>query len=143
MARIVVAGSRDVDSAAAYHLAQKLTRLGASTIIMRRGRETEPGPLEIGMAELARTAGWNIEWRVPAPGGRMEVFYRDVDMVSKADLVIAVFSRRRAMEGGTGHVVEKAIDHRVAAYAYTFDGTDLERIGEYDPDDTWSRALGD
>jgi hypothetical protein len=142
MARVVVAGSRDVGTDAAAHVLQMLMKLGGPTIIMRRGRETDPGPLEHDIAEMCRIAGFPIEWRVPAPGGRDEVYFRDMDMVTKADLVLAVFSPGRTMEGGTAHVVEKAIDLRVPAYAFTYNGK-LERVGEYDPDDTWSRVIKD
>jgi hypothetical protein len=141
MARIVVAGSRDADRHAAYFLMNMIEKIGAPTVIMRRGRETEPGPLEDEVAGECRAVGIPIEWRVPAPGGRDEVFFRDLDMVTKADLVLAVFSPDRAMTGGTAHVVEKAIDLRVPAYAFTFNHT-LDRVGEFDPDDTWSRVIG-
>lgn len=63
-------------------------------------------------------------------------------MVAGADLVIAVFPPTKPMEGGTGHVVEKAIDQRVPAYAYTFDDrTGFARVGEYDPENTWGQTL--
>jgi len=110
------------------------------TVIMRRGRETEPGPLEEAVAFQCRDYGIPIEWRVPAPGGRQEVFNRDMDMVTGADLVLAVFSPERAMSGGTAHVVEKAMDIRVPAYAFAYTGR-LERVGEFDPDDIWSKHI--
>lgn len=141
MARIVVAGSRDVDPHVAYILLNIIEKIPDPTVILRRGRETEPGPLESEIAAECRAVGIPIEWRVPAGGGREEVFFRDLDMVTKADLVLAVFSPERAMQGGTGHVVDKAIDLRVPAYAFTFAEGPLERLGEFDPDDTWSRVI--
>jgi hypothetical protein len=140
MARVVVAGSRDVDGHASLFVIALVEKIKDPTVIMRRGRQTEPGPLEETLAAECREIGVPIEWRIPAPGGRDEVFFRDLDMVTKADLVLAVFSPERAMEGGTAHVIEKAIDLRVPAYAFTFDGS-LERVGEFDPDETWSHLF--
>jgi|ERR1051326_2698724 hypothetical protein len=138
--RIAVGGSRDVDPRAAAAIIKFLLRLGHPTVLLRRGRETEPGPLESELAELARITGCPIEWHMPAPGGRDEVFFRDIDMVTSADLLLAVFSPEKSMEGGTAHLIEKAIDQRVPAYAFTFDNG-LHRVGEYDPDDTWAKFV--
>jgi len=141
MVRVVVAGSRDVDGGhAALFVIDMIERITDPTVIMRRGRETAPGPLEEAVAAECREVGIPIEWRVPAGGGREEVFYRDMDMVTKADLVLAVFSPERAMLGGTAHVVEKAMDIRVPAYAFTYNGQ-LERVGEFDPDNVWSALI--
>lgn len=141
MARVVIAASRNADPHAAYHLLDIIEKVDSPTVILRRGRETEPGPIEAEIASECRAMGVPIEWRVPAPGGRDEVYYRDLDMVTKADLVLAVFSPERTMEGGTAHVVEKAIDLRVPAYAFSYDRHGLERVGEFDPDDAWGKVI--
>lgn len=138
--RIAIGGSRDVSPLAAAPVIKFLLRLGHPTVLLRRGRETPPGPLEQELAELCRTTGCPIEWHMPAPGGRDEVFFRDVDMITGADLLIAVFSPGKPMEGGTAHLVEKAIDQRVPAYAFTFE-EHLDRVGEYDPDNAWESLV--
>jgi nucleoside 2-deoxyribosyltransferase len=84
-----------------------------------------------------------VEWFRPKPGGRDEVFHRDIEMVSHADVVICVFSEDQPMEGGTAHIVEKAQDRHVPVYAYTFDANSghWARLGEWDPDNTWANQV--
>ena len=85
--------------------------------------------------------GWGVAWFTPDPGGRERVFFRDIEMVAKADVVICVFPEGDPMGGGTGHVVEKAQDKGVPVYAYT-SATDQPqswtRLGEWDPEDSWA-----
>lgn len=86
--------------------------------------------------------GIPVEMFMPEEGGRDQVFFRDIEMVREADLVIAVFSENAPMEGGTAHVVEKAQDRRVPVYAYTDDGEgQWTRLGEWDPDDAWAHRV--
>lgn len=92
------------------------------------------------MAKLARRLNLTVRWSIPQAGGRSEVFIRDIDMVSQADLLLAVFSEGNEMQGGTGHLVEKAQDFGTPTYAYTF-FVDLQRVGEEDPEDRWSSAV--
>ena len=69
-------------------------------------------------------------------------FFRDIEMVSKADLVLCIFHEGQPMEGGTAHVVEKAQDKRVPVYAYTSDDDGRwTRLGEWDPDDAWGSSV--
>jgi nucleoside 2-deoxyribosyltransferase len=83
-----------------------------------------------------------VELFKPEPGGRDQVFFRDIEMVREADLVICVFNEGSPMEGGTAHVVEKAQDRRVPVYAYTDDGDGhWSRLGEWDPEDTWAHRV--
>ncbi len=92
---------------------------------------------------MAKMMEWTVEWFAPRPGGREQVFYRDIDMVSKADVVLCVFSEDSAMEGGTAHVVEKAQDRGIPVYAYTFDPESGHwmRLGEWDPDNSWAHRV--
>jgi len=74
--------------------------------------------------------------------GRAGVFFRDIEMVSESDLVLALFPESDPMEGGTAHVVEKAQDQRVPVYAYTVDDDlKLHRLGEWDADEAWSHTV--
>jgi len=86
--------------------------------------------------------GIPVELFKPEEGGRDQTFFRDIELVREADLVICVFSEAAPMEGGTAHVVEKAQDRHVPVYAYTDDGTGhWIRLGEWDPDEAWARRV--
>ena len=108
---------------------------------MRRGRSTAPGRFEREVARVCALMGYDVRWFVPEPGGRDMNYYRDIEMVGEADVCIAVFDAAEPMEGGTAHVVEKAQDARVPVYAYSWDGLDYKRVGEFDPDDAWARVV--
>jgi hypothetical protein len=113
-------------------------------ILMRHGINTQPGRVEFAIATAAKIMGWKIEWFTPEPGGRDQVFYRDIEMVSKADVVLCVFPDAEPMVGGTAHVVEKSIDRGAPVYAYTSDPEDpriWHRIGEWDPNDAWASRV--
>jgi len=72
-----------------------------------------------------------------ADESRARVYLRDLEYVRKADLVLAYFSTTET-SGGTGHVVEKAIDQDVPVYSWGLDGTRFVRIGEHDPFGAWA-----
>jgi hypothetical protein len=109
----------------------------SATILLRRGNKSEPGMFEQVMAKLASVLWINVEWFRPQPTeGRAGTYLRDVEYVRQADLVLAYFSTRE-MSGGTGHVVEKAVDQDVPVYAYGFDGQRFGRIGEHDSHNAW------
>jgi nucleoside 2-deoxyribosyltransferase len=118
--------------------------LAHPTILMRRGINTMPGQAEFALASAATIMGWTVEWFQPEPGGRDQVFHRDIDMVSKADVVLCVFDHDKPMDGGTGHVVEKAQDRGVPVYAYTAERDESwiwTRLGEWDPEDAWANRV--
>lgn len=98
---------------------------------------------EYGVHLACTVLGVPVELYRPKDGGRDMVFYRDIDMVSDADLVVCIFHEDAPMEGGTAHVVEKAQDRRVPVYTYTFDSatSELVRLGEWDPDDAWGSKV--
>lgn len=120
-----------------------LAGLGNASVLMRKGRSTNPGTMESAVRTACSILNIPVSWYVPAPGGRDMVFYRDIDMVGDADLVICVFDARSPMEGGTAHVVEKAQDKHVPVYAYTCEPDDRvwQRLGEWDPDDAWGSRV--
>lgn len=136
--RVVVAGSRLADPRAARPIVDFLLTVEEPKVLLRVGRNTEPGPVETEVARLCHLLAIPLEWHKPPPGGRDQVYFRDIDMVAGADLALCVFAPHQPMEGGTGHLIEKAQDQRVPAYGYTFDGQ-LRRVGEYDPDNTWGK----
>jgi len=103
----------------AHHALQTLAALPpGTTVLLRRGRETPPGDFEMLVHELCKSLSIPVEWRVPEPGGRSQVYLRDVEMVQAADSVICYFHHDRVMTGGTGHVAEKALDQEKPLYAY-------------------------
>lgn len=113
-------------------------------ILLRRGNKTPPGRFEQLIAELIRQSGHlELRWMLPDPeGGPGAAFNRDNEMVSLADLVLAFFDPERVMAGGTGHVVETAVDRHVPVYSYAFDETEMQRVGESDPDARWQAVIG-
>jgi hypothetical protein len=101
-------------------------------------------PFEFAIHLMCKQLVIPVELRVPEAGGRDQVFHRDIEMVAKSDLVICVFSEADPMGGGTGHVVEKAIDRGVPVYAYTSSDAEPQlwtRLGEWDAGDAWSHRV--
>jgi hypothetical protein len=67
----------------------------------------------------------------PSRGG---AFVRDLTLINDADKIIALFDPERVMEGGTGHIVNKALDERKEVEAYTVDDSgELVLVGGYNP----------
>lgn len=113
-----------------------------ATVHMRRGLKSNPGTFEQIVAEWCRR-WWHLDyrWEIPlAEDGPGSVFQRDARLVAQADLVLAFFAPYHAMTGGTGHVVERAIDRDVPVYSFTL-GNRLERVGDHDPHDLWGERI--
>jgi hypothetical protein len=67
----------------------------------------------------------------PSRGG---TFVRDLSLIKDADKIIAIFAPDRIMEGGTGHIVNKALDERKEVEAYTIDDAgELVLVGGHNP----------
>lgn len=93
------------------------------------------------MARFCFANGVDYEWVLPDPaGGREATYLRDVAMTRRADLVLCFFANER-MEGGTEHIVEKALDVSTPVYSWGFTGSSFVRIGEHDPDNVWGDAV--
>jgi N-dimethylarginine dimethylaminohydrolase len=132
--RVCLAGSRDLPLAKMpRHVVEQL--VDANRVILRcpRSPQRRPGQFEVAVARMAETLGVEVEWHAPEPGGREQVFLRDLSMVGKADRVVCYFAAE-TMDGGTAHVVDSAITRGIPIEAYHVagDGT-LTRIGEFDP----------
>lgn len=147
--KVIVAGSRQLPKGLAPRLLIRfLSRLDEKAIVLlRRGISTRPGPFEQDVAHICEIIHQPYEWRIPQPDehvkGRATVFVRDIDMVSESDLVLAFFTAEEAMDdGGTTHLVEKAVDAGVPVYAFAFEPHGrVDRVGEYDPDDQWRSLI--
>ena len=135
--KLALAGSRDLPlDLTARHVLQQLVDLPPqSSVLLRRPRSPKRriGSFELTCAKLAKILGLGVEWWPPAEGGRESVFVRDLDMVSRADLVVAYFPSAE-ITGGTGHVVEAAWSKGAPVKALWIrpDGSE-ELIGAYDP----------
>ena len=105
-------------------------------VILRQPLHLPVRPFEALTSTLAESLGLGVDWFAPEPGGRAKVFLRDVEMVQAADQVIAFFPDGDEMTGGTGHVVEKALDQKKPVRAYAVAGTELRLIGSED----WSEG---
>lgn len=134
--KVVVCGSRliPVNAGLNFHLLDTLAELPVekNTILLRRPLHKLPEPFEGAVALLAPIFDYELDWRAPEPGGRQQVFLRDVSMVAASDLVVAFFREGDEMTGGTGHIVEKALDQRIPVHAYAVDGASLRLIGSED-----------
>ncbi len=113
-----------------------------SRVWLRRGLKGTPGVFERMVAEWCRQyphveARWIIPDFDEGPGA---VFNRDNAMVRDSDLVLAFFAPGRMMEGGTGHVVEAAIDQGVPVYSFELNGG-LKRVGEHDLEASWQATI--
>lgn len=107
-------------------------------VLLRRGNKSSPGWFENVVATLCVELWMPCEWVVPDPlGDAGATFDRDVEMVRHSDCVMAFFAGEE-MTGGTAHVIEKAQDQRVPAYAYGLRDGHFVRIGEFDPDEAWA-----
>jgi len=114
-----------------------------TTILLRRGLTTSPGHFEKLTREIVRQSSHlEARWVQPDPDdGPGAVFLRDNAMVAAADLVLAFFEPHHVMEGGTGHVVESAVDQAVPVYSFTIDDTALVRVGDHDPGAIWQETV--
>jgi len=132
--KVVFVGSHTLDVAeiATHALRQMAALPPEAVILLRRGRKTPPGQFERFILSMADSLGIDVEWKMPGTG-RGSAFVRDVEMVKEADAVIAYFNEANLMAGGTGHVVDKAIDSDKPVFAYgPLDGV-VERVGELEP----------
>jgi hypothetical protein len=111
-------------------------------VLLRRGNKRPVAEFERTVFDICRRSGHlQGRWMLPDPiGGPGAAFTRDIEMVALADLVLAFFAPYHAMEGGTGHVVEVAIDRNVPVYSYTLDDT-LTRVGDHDPEAIWQPLI--
>jgi nucleoside 2-deoxyribosyltransferase len=108
----------------------------SARILLRRPWSGQPGFYEQAVAAICRMLGIEYEWRLPLPAqGRQATFYRDIQMVADSDAVIVFFAPDAIMEGGTAHLVEKALDQSVPVYAYSADEERVTRVGEHDTED--------
>jgi hypothetical protein len=100
-------------------------------ILLRRPITGAPAPAEGLIAEIAARLGAEYRWCYPDPrGGREGTYVRDAHMVNMADMVLAIFTPDTLMQGGTGHVVEKAIEKSVPVHAYEVDESGLRWVGD-------------
>jgi len=137
--KVCIVGSRslEVDGNVALHVVTTLVQLDPSDeILVRKPLTRVLRPFEALVASLAGTMGHTVTEYAPEPGGRAQVFLRDVEMVRDSDQVIAFFADGDEMSGGTGHVVDKAIDQKRSVRAYAVEADKLRLIAEED----WSEG---
>jgi len=140
---VTIAGSRRLPAGQAPRL---LIRFLAdlpddACILLRKGAYTEPGRFERDVETLCSILRLDWEWVIPKPTdttvGRASVYFRDIEMVERSDLVLLFFVPEEATDGysGTAHLMEKALAADRPVYAYSVDENGkVERVGEYDPD---------
>lgn len=134
---IVFAGSRSLplDGNVAKALLAKLIEYDAADpvkIHVRKPTNKPLRPFEALVSSLATALGYEVEEWEPGPGGRKATFLRDVTMVGAADHVVAVFPEGDEMDGGTGHVVEKAQDQGRTIQAFVVIDGEFRLFGSSD-----------
>ncbi len=140
--KAVIVGSRalELDGDVAAHILHELIGLGErgfDEILLRKPLHRAARPFEALTASLAGVLGLTVTLCIPEPGGRAQVFLRDVSMVSASDEVVAFFPEDAEMSGGTGHVVEKALDQARPVRAYAVVKGELVLVGS---DDDYTQA---
>jgi hypothetical protein len=90
------------------------------------------------LTEGARFMGYTVV-EMKGTGGA-DNYIRDVKLVQTVDEVHAFFEMDHIGEGGTQHVIDKALDNGVPSYSYIWDGRQLVLIGS---DDGASAPSGD
>lgn len=158
---IVIAGSRALPPGqAARVLVRFLAALPSdATILLRRGLFTQPNLFEAQVEQVVDLIGLKLEWCQPVSGildkelepmkGRRLVWARDTAMVDRADLVLTfvLVDQIGDEDSGTVALAEKAMAAGTPVYSYAMltygpdDPIILERIGEHDPKDEWSRLV--
>ena len=134
---LVVVASRNADPAIAVPYAlEEIAKLPEGSVIFLRKPTGKPARrFELALVVGATLLGVGVRWWEPGPGGRKATFLRDVAMVGAADEVVAYFAEDAEMGGGTGHVVEKALDQNRPCRAYALVGGGLKWIGGHDGTD--------
>jgi hypothetical protein len=134
---VVVAGSYQAMSLhLAMHMFNVLRELPAGSIILLRaprGTDEPIGKVEAVAAQMATDLQLDVELCFPpVSGGREGVFKRDYGMVERADRVVAYFSPDKVMDGGTGHLIEAAMNRDIPTEAWRLDENGhLERVGDW------------
>lgn len=95
-----------------------------------RGADDPTTPLERFVAEIAPELGRVVfRWRAET-NKRESIYKRDYDMVQAATSVLAFFAPDQEMEGGTGHVVQAALNKGTSVEAYRLaENGDPELLG--------------
>lgn len=109
-----------------------------TVVLLRHPLKKGPERFESMVAAACDAFGILYGWCQPEPGGRAQVFHRDISMVGRSDLVLAFFADDQ-MSGGTEHVIEKAMDQNVPHYSYGIRADKLVLLGSHDPDDGWGQ----
>jgi hypothetical protein len=132
---IVLAGSRAIPLVSVRLIVVKLLSELVSEdpklrILLRHPVSASPAAFETMTADIADSLSIPVQWCYPDPrGGREGTYVRDAHMTAMADHVFAFFTPDTLMEGGTGHVVDKAIDKEIPVTAYEVDETGLRWVG--------------
>lgn len=133
--KVTFVGSRTLDLAqVSIPLLNELTKLPDDAQVLVRSGHSEMGQFEHLTIRLCDALGIPVATRTPEIGkGRAGVYERDISMVEESEAVIAYFDQAHVMQGGTAHVVEKAIDKEKPVYAYQVGATGCEWVGGLEP----------
>lgn len=136
--KIAMVGSRDLNLRvyAGAILLEVANLEPGTSVLLRKGNTTPINPFEQFVAELASRLGHPVVWCTPEVGkGREATYERDIAMADKCDAMIAFFPPDKVMDGGTGHVVEKAIDANRRVDCYIVEKGAKTWVAGHEPDD--------
>lgn len=105
------------------------------TILIRKGNRRPPQPFEAMVERLATFRRMRVEHAVPEIGrNRVGTFVRDVEMVDRSDVVLVFLdpSEDPMGDGGTAHILQRAVDANRPLYAYAVHYDGLQWIGGID-----------
>jgi len=131
---LAVAGSRHVEMGwVASPLMQLVATLPEdTTLLLRKGRSRPPQKFEAMVELLATFRGLLALYLMPEAGrNRTGTFIRDIELVDHADAVLVFLdpSEDPFGDGGTAHILQKAVDANKPLYAYAVHHDGLQWIG--------------
>lgn len=114
--KIAIVASRDFPLSGWGFIEERIKRLNPATHVLIRPNQ---GTVDEIIGIYAQRQGLSVIYVPVTEKGRGGTFKRDISMVDRADKVIAFFHPDRIMDGGTGHIVEKAQDAHKPVEAWT------------------------
>ena len=121
--RVVLAANRTIPvNEIANHLIWELVQLPMDSVVLLRGpKKGIEARFEFATALACAELRIPVEWWRPDGIGREATYQRDVDMVKSAHRVVGYFDGDTPMEGGTGHVLERALAEEIPCNAWVWD----------------------
>lgn len=119
---VAIVASRNFPVAGWPYIEDRITRLPVGAFVLVR---PSVGTVDEIISIYAQRHGYQVRYLPVTKTGRGATFRRDIELVDSADQIIAFFAPDRIMDGGTGHIVEKAQDARKPVEAWSINEDDM------------------